>query len=234
MGVSDPNAVLRASRICDETGMDTISAGATVAWAIESFERGVLDPDVAAGFDLRFGDGEGLLACLSMISERRGIGDLLAEGSRIASRRVGRGSDAWAMHVKGLEMPGYEPRSLKTMALGLAVSTRGACHNRSSAYEADFSSRVDRLGVDDQRGPHHRRGRGSLVHYGLVALVQVPPQGVRRPDRGVRRHLRARHRVVDDPRRAETGRGADKHRQEAFQHPRGLDRRGRTHCLTGP
>ncbi len=152
VGVSDPNAVLRASRICDETGMDTISAGATVAWAIESFERGVLDPDVAAGFDLRFGDGEGLLACLSMISERRGIGDLLAEGSRIASRRVGRGSDAWAMHVKGLEMPGYEPRSLKTMALGLAVSTRGACHNRSSAYEADFSSRVDRLGVDDQRG----------------------------------------------------------------------------------
>ena len=56
------------------------------------------------------------------------------------------------MQVKGLEMPGYEPRSLKTMALGLAVSTRGACHNRSSAYEADFSDRVDRLKVDDKRG----------------------------------------------------------------------------------
>ena len=56
------------------------------------------------------------------------------------------------MHVKGLEMPGYEPRSLKTMALGLAVSTRGACHNRSSAYEADFSSTVDRLKADEQRG----------------------------------------------------------------------------------
>ena len=56
------------------------------------------------------------------------------------------------MHVKGLEMPGYEPRSLKTMALALSVSTRGACHNRSSAYEADFSNRVDRLSVDDERG----------------------------------------------------------------------------------
>jgi aldehyde:ferredoxin oxidoreductase len=56
------------------------------------------------------------------------------------------------MHVKGLEMPGYEPRSLKTMALGLAVSTRGACHNRSSAYEADFSARVDRLEADERRG----------------------------------------------------------------------------------
>ena len=58
----------------------------------------------------------------------------------------------WAMHVKALEMPGYEPRSLKTMALGLAVSTRGACHNRSSAYEADFSDRVDRLEADALRG----------------------------------------------------------------------------------
>ena len=65
---------------------------------------------------------------------------------------IGQGTDAWAMQVKGLEMPGYEPRSLKTMALGLAVSTRGACHNRSSAYEADFSARVDRLKVDEMRG----------------------------------------------------------------------------------
>ena len=69
-----------------------------------------------------------------------------------AAATVGQGSEAWAMQVKGLEMPGYEPRSLKTMALGLAVSTRGACHNRSSAYEADFSERVDRLKVDDTRG----------------------------------------------------------------------------------
>ena len=65
---------------------------------------------------------------------------------------MGRGSDYWAMHVKGLEMPGYEPRSLKTMALALAVSTRGACHNRSSAYEADFSNRVNRLEADAERG----------------------------------------------------------------------------------
>ena len=65
-------------------------------------------------------------------------------GSRRASAHLGGGSEAWAMHVKGLELPGYEPRSLKTMALGLAVTPRGACHNRSSAYEADFSGRVDR------------------------------------------------------------------------------------------
>ena len=153
VGVDDPNAVIRASTLCDDLGMDTISAGATVAWAMECFERGLLTLEDTGGNDLRFGNGDALLTCLGQIAAREGLGGLLAEGSRAAAGVVGRGSDGWAMQVKGLEMPGYEPRGLKTMALGLAVSTRGACHNRSSAYEADFSSKVDRLAVDDQRGP---------------------------------------------------------------------------------
>ncbi len=153
LGISDPNAVLRASVLCDELGMDTISAGATIAWAAESASRGLLDCKGAKdGSALLFGDVEALPKVLEDIAHRRGLGDLLADGSRRAARLLGKGSDAWAMHVKGLEMPGYEPRSLKTMALALAVSTRGACHNRSSAYEADFSSRVDRLSADSQMG----------------------------------------------------------------------------------
>ena len=83
---------------------------------------------------------------LSPLSPRdRGSGALLAEGSRRAALEIGGNSSDWAMHVKGLELPGYEPRGLKTLALGLAVSPRGACHNRSGAYEADFSGEVDRL-----------------------------------------------------------------------------------------
>ena len=151
-GVSDPDVVIQASAICDDLGMDTISAGATVAWAMECFEHGLLTTEDTGGADLKFGNGEALLQVLQDMGHRRGIGNLLAEGSRAASAIVGQGSDAWAMQVKGLEMPGYEPRSLKTMALGLAVTPRGACHNRSSAYEADFSDRVDRLSVDDSRG----------------------------------------------------------------------------------
>ena len=152
VGVSDPNAVIRASQLCDEAGIDTISAGGTIAWAMECFDRGILTEDDTSGLDLRFGSAEAVLALLQMIADREGIGDLLAEGSRRAAAAVGKASNDWAMQVKGLEMPGYEPRSLKTMALGLAVSTRGACHNRSSAYEADFSSTVDRLKADEQRG----------------------------------------------------------------------------------
>ena len=139
-GVSDPDAVLAASGLCDELGLDTISAGGTIAWAMECAERGLIDAPW-----LRFGDPDALLRALAEIGERRGLGDLLAEGSRRAADRVGGGSAAFAPHVKGLELPGYEPRTLQAMALGLAVNARGADHNRSGAYEADLSGDLDRL-----------------------------------------------------------------------------------------
>ena len=147
-GIENPDAVLRTAQLCDHYGMDTISAGGTVAWAMECSERGLL-PQAQK---LRFGQADDLLAIIPAIAERRGLGALLAEGSRRAAIEVGNASEYWAMHVKGLELPGYEPRSLKTMALGLAVSPRGACHNRSGAYEADFSGDVDRLQADPGRG----------------------------------------------------------------------------------
>ena len=152
VGISDPNALIRASHACNEAGIDTISAGGTIAWAMESFSKNILTLKDTDGIDLSFGNAKSLMNTLQKIVNRDGIGELLAEGSFRASELVGRGSNNWAMHVKGLEMPGYEPRTLKTMALGLAVSTRGACHNRSSAYEADFSSKVDRFKATPDRG----------------------------------------------------------------------------------
>jgi aldehyde:ferredoxin oxidoreductase len=155
VGVGDPNAVIRLARSCDELGLDTISAGGTIAWAMESAGRGLLAGDVpgAGGGRLSFGAAGVLPALLDAIAHRRGdLGDLLADGSRKAAARLGGGSDAWAMHVKGLELPGYEPRGLKTMALGFAVTPRGACHNRSGAYEHDFSGRVDRFAAEVERG----------------------------------------------------------------------------------
>ena len=139
-GVSDPDDVLAASGRCDELGIDTISAGGTIAWAMECAERGLIDAPW-----LRFGDGAALLRALDEIGSGTGIGPLLAAGSRQASERVGGGSEKFAPQVKGLELPGYEPRSLHAMALGLAVNARGADHNRSGAYEADLSGDLDRL-----------------------------------------------------------------------------------------
>jgi aldehyde:ferredoxin oxidoreductase len=133
VGIDDPDEVLAASARCDELGLDTISAGGTIAWAMEA---GIADW-------LRFGDAEALHRALELIGSREGLGDVLAEGSRRASSQLG--GEELAMHVKGLELPGYEPRTLHAMALGLAVNARGADHNRSGAYEADLSGDLDRL-----------------------------------------------------------------------------------------
>ena len=144
-GVSDPETVLVASALCDELGLDTISAGGTIAFALECAERGLIEAPL-----LRFGNGPALLKMLRQIADREGLGDLLAEGSRRASEQIGQGSLAFAPQVKGLEIPGYEPRALQMMALGFAVGSRGADHNRSGAYQVDFSAAVDRLhGVPD-------------------------------------------------------------------------------------
>jgi aldehyde:ferredoxin oxidoreductase len=144
-GVSDPDAVLAASARCDELGIDTISAGGTIAWAMECAQRGLIDAPW-----LRFGDPAALLRILDEIGTRgTPLGALLGEGSRQASRTVGGDSASFAPHVKGLEMPGYEPRTLHAMALGLAVNARGADHNRSGAYEADLSGDLDRLDGGD-------------------------------------------------------------------------------------
>ncbi len=152
VGVADPDAVLACAQLCDAYGLDTISAGGTVAWALEAEERGLFE---AAGFpalNARFGDGARVAELLEAMGRRQGIGDLLAEGSLRASRVIGSGSEAFAIQVKGMELPGYEPRSLKTMAVGFAVGSRGACHNRSGAYEADFSPSVDRLKAERYQG----------------------------------------------------------------------------------
>jgi aldehyde:ferredoxin oxidoreductase len=139
-GVGDADAVIAASGRCDELGIDTISAGGTIAWAMECAQKGLIDAPW-----LRFGDADALLRAIDEIGGRDGLGDLLAEGSRIAASRVGQNSHSFAPQVKGLELPGYEPRTLQAMALGLAVNARGADHNRSGAYEADLSGRHDRL-----------------------------------------------------------------------------------------
>jgi len=135
LGIQDREDVLATAELCDRVGLDTISTGGTLAFAMEAGYGG-----------LSFGDSERVLEMIEAIAAREGPGDALAEGSRKAAEVLGR--TELAMHVKGLEIPGYDPRSLQAMALGFAVGTRGADHNRSGAYELDFSNDVDRNHFD--------------------------------------------------------------------------------------
>lgn len=124
-GISDPEVIIRANYLCNEYGMDTISAGVTIAFAMECRQWDVLrDPQ----FSLEWGDADSVLGLLEQIARRQGMGDLLAEGTQRAAMKIGGVSENFAMHVKGLELPRQEPRTNKAMALGLATSNRGADH----------------------------------------------------------------------------------------------------------
>jgi aldehyde:ferredoxin oxidoreductase len=126
--VSDLSAITMANYLCNDYGLDTISAGATIAFAMECYERGILTREQTDGLALEFGDAELVVDLVSKIALREGIGDLLAEGTRVMAQRLGQGSDHFAMHVKGLELPAYDPRAAKITGLGYVTANRGGDH----------------------------------------------------------------------------------------------------------
>jgi aldehyde:ferredoxin oxidoreductase len=129
--IDDITEVAYLNDICDRLGMDTITAGNVAAFTIEASHR------KSIGIRLEYGDVDGIAALLYQIARREGVGAILAEGVRYAAREWG--LEDLAMHVKGLEPAGYEPRVLKSMGLAFAINDRGACHLRATAYKAELS-----------------------------------------------------------------------------------------------
>ncbi len=152
-GIGTLPPIIKLVQMADELGMDAMSAGVVISWAMECYERGLLTKEDTGGLELNFGNEDAAIAVLEMMAYREGIGNLLAEGVKRASEKLGKGSEHFAMHIKGMEMPGYDVRSLKTFAAGLAVGTRGPCHNRSLAYELDIKGEFDRFTAEHGRGP---------------------------------------------------------------------------------
>lgn len=130
-GVDDINAIVHANYLCDAYGLDTISAGDCIAWAIELYEKGILTPEETDGLALTFGNGDAMVKMVEKIAKREGLGDLLAEGVKRAAAKLGRGSERYAVHFKGMEPPAYEPKGSWSMALSYVTSDRGGCHLRS-------------------------------------------------------------------------------------------------------
>jgi aldehyde:ferredoxin oxidoreductase len=126
--VADLGAITMANYLCNDYGLDTISTGSSIAFALECYERGVLTREETGGLELKFGDADLVVELVSKIAARQGIGDLLAEGTRIMSQRLGGGSEHFAMHVKGLELPAYDPRAAKICGLGYVTANRGGDH----------------------------------------------------------------------------------------------------------
>jgi aldehyde:ferredoxin oxidoreductase len=124
-------AIIQANVLCDRLGLDTISTGNVIGFMMECFDKGLISGKQTEGLELRFGDDEACLAAIERIAGREGFGDVMAEGVRSAAKVIGGDSDRFAMHVKGLEFPAYEPRGAFGAGLSYAVSPRGACHRRA-------------------------------------------------------------------------------------------------------
>jgi len=132
LGIDSIDKIICLNSLCDSLGLDVIGAGNVVAWAMECYERGIINKEYSSGLDLRFGNYEAAAKLIEMMAYREGIGDLLTQGVRRAAQVIGQGSEEFAMHVKGLEYPGYRPGP-RSPGFGLvyAITERGGCHRRA-------------------------------------------------------------------------------------------------------
>jgi aldehyde:ferredoxin oxidoreductase len=157
--IASVEAVAKANEICDVLGLDTISAGVTVGWAMEAVERGLLTKKDLDGIDLKFGDAEAMIAVLERMGRREGkTGELLADGTKAACERLGKGA-SFAMHIKGMELPAYDIRGSKGAALAFAVAFRGGDHLTGGVYGLEYGGSWWKLTADR----HSLRGKGFEV-----------------------------------------------------------------------
>ena len=155
-GNSSIDAIIAADRLCDQLGLDTISTGNSIGFAMECVERGLLKEEELGGLDLRFGKHAAMVEMIRRIGYREGIGDLLAEGVRRASQQIGKSAQNFAIHAKGLELPAYDPRGAKGMGIEYATSPRGGCHERGLISRETFGAApyLDPLSIE---------GKGAVV-----------------------------------------------------------------------
>ena len=170
----DLAAVIKANELCNRYGLDTISCGSTIALAMELYEKGILSKGDLDGIDLTWGSMEAVMPLIRKIAYREGIGDILAEGSLRAARRIGKGAEEYVVHVKGLEAPMHDPRGFHGMGLAYMMSNRGACHLQHAvlATEQGMASWPELFDMKDDYVGTTSEGKAMLVYnsenYGIL------------------------------------------------------------------
>jgi aldehyde:ferredoxin oxidoreductase len=159
-GIDNIDAVIAADRLADELGLDSVSSGVTIGFAMECFEKGILTLKDTDGIELRFGNDEAMLKVLRKMAFRDGIGDLLADGSLAAAKKIGKGTEKFSIQVKGLELAGYDVRGAKAHGLNYATAYTGADHCKGYAFQEIFGLpvpwQVDRIAIE---------GKGKLTMW---------------------------------------------------------------------
>jgi aldehyde:ferredoxin oxidoreductase len=161
--VDDLRAVIHANDLCNRYGLDTISAGSTIAFAMELYEHGLLTKADTGGLELTWGSPEVLVTLIHQLARREDLGELLSLGTRAAARRLGGRALEYAIEVKGLEVAAHDPRARSSLALAYATANRGACHlqGQSSIFES-FATDPD-MGIPQPLDPHTAEGKAELV-----------------------------------------------------------------------
>jgi aldehyde:ferredoxin oxidoreductase len=170
----DLAGVIKANELCNRLGMDTISCGAAIAWAMELFEKGILTPQTTGGLDLTWGNMKAVLTLLPRIARREGFGGLLSDGTLAAAKKIGGEAVDAVVHVKGLDLPMHDPRAFHGMGLAYMMSNRGACHLQHSvmATEQGMASWPQLFPMKDDYQGTTSEGKAALVfhseNYGIL------------------------------------------------------------------
>ena len=165
-------ATIAADQLCDDLGLDTISAGVTIGFAYELYEKGIITKADTDGLELTYGNHAAMVELIRKIGRREGFGDILAEGSLGAARLIGKGAEAYAMQSKGLELAGYEPRGLKATGFGYATSNIGGSHGNGSLAFQEWGMpvprAVDRFTEEGKADIVIHNQNGSALEVGIV------------------------------------------------------------------
>lgn len=158
----DLESICYINKMCNEYGVDTISAGSAIAFAMEAYENGVITREDTGGIDLQWGDKDAIFAMLDKLVNREGLGDLLSQGVRKAAQVLGHGTEDYAIHVKGMELPMHDPRAFSSFAATYATSPRGACHCRGYVGAWDGRQPMPEAGLTEIPDPKADVGKGFL------------------------------------------------------------------------
>ena len=155
--------IAKCNELCNDYGLDTISAGNTIAFAMEAFEKGLLTEADLGGIRLTWGSGDAMIALLHKMGRREGIGDVLADGTKVAAKRLGKDFGDMVVEVKGVEIPMHDPRAYWSNAVNYAVANRGACHMEGVTFTVESGLPFPDLGYTTPMDPYIPDGKAQLA-----------------------------------------------------------------------